>query len=428
MIERHQDHDDAAQQVDRIQARRANSRHGFPTFSIDNRLLSGNTYSHALVLRRGQELSEPTLHAATWPCNYKSLAPTPGDDTVMMIRLGFNAALGPTSADEPRRTLNGRHAMTKLLCLIPALLVTTAAIPPLHGDDAKAEKLLIVSFEGGLDKSAIYSMNADGTGRTKIKTPEGLALDPALSPDGKRLAFTLADQKTSKADIHVANADGSEAQKVTENEAKQIAFAPNWSPDGKRIAYSVMTMPEGRPPENGTIIVVDADGKNPKKIGTGLLPSWSPDGKRILHTVLNKADDFDPHLHVMDADGQNDKELLKGRSLMGVYSPDSKRIVYMGAKDGKNEQPHIYMCNADGSEPKELTPGEDVFEVAPRWSADGKRIYFNRMNRQDAPRKIPIFVMDVDGKNAKRVSKEDAADILGGSPLLLLTRPQKPPA
>ena len=317
--------------------------------------------------------------------------------------------------------------MTRLLRLIPALLLTIAAIPALRGDDAKAEKLLIVSLDGGFDKAAIYSMNADGTGRVKIKTPEGFALDPALSPDGKRLAFTLVDQKTSKADIHIANADGSEAKKVTETEEKQIAFGPNWSPDGKRIAYCAMKMPEGRPPENGEILMIDADGKNSRKIGLGLLPSWSPDGKRILHTVVNKAEDFEPRLHVMDADGQNDKALLKGRSMMGMYSPDGKRIVYMGAKDGKNEQPHIYICNADGSEPKALTEGEDVFEAAPRWSADGKRIFFNRLTRQDAPRKIPIFVMDADGKNAKRVSKDDAADILGGSPLFLLTRSQQAP-
>jgi Tol biopolymer transport system component len=314
--------------------------------------------------------------------------------------------------------------MTKLLRLIPALLVALAAIPALRGDDPKADKLLVVSMEGGVDKSGIYSMNADGTGRTKIKTPEGVAVDPALASDGKRLAFTLMDQKSSRADIHVANADGSEAKKVTACEEKQIAFAPNWSPDGKRIAYSVMKMPEGGPPDNGAIFVIDADGKNSKQIGAGMLPTWSPDGKRILYTVLNKAEDFEPRLHVIDADGQNDKELFKGRAMMGMYSPDGKRIVYMGAKEGKNVEPHIYTCNADGSESKVLTEGEAILEIAPRWSADGKRIFFNRMNRQDAPRKISIFVMDQDGKNAKRVSQDDAADILGGSLMLFMTGSQ----
>jgi hypothetical protein len=34
--------------------------------------------------------------------------------------------------------------------------------------------------------------------------------------------------------------------------------------------------------------------------------------------------------------------------------------------------------------------------------------------------KVALFVMDADGKNEKRISKEDGVDILGGSPLFLL--------
>lgn len=303
-----------------------------------------------------------------------------------------------------------------------SLAALTVVVPALIGDDAKPEKLLFVAMEGGPDKIALVSMNADGSGRTKIKTGEGIALDPALSPDGKHIAYTLVDPTTMKADIHVMSIDGSGDKKITEGKDKQIAFAPSWSPDGKRLAYSTMKSPEGGQPGNGAIIVIDADGKNLKKIGDGLLPTWSPDGKRILYTVLNKADDFDPRLHVMDTDGQNDKEFLKGRSMMGAYSPDGKRIVYLSAKGGKGDLPRISLCNADGSEPKELTKGEGVMEIAPRWSADGKRIFFNRMEPETRMQKIPIFVMDADGKNEKRISKEDGADILGGSPLFLLTR------
>lgn len=139
--------------------------------------------------------------------------------------------------------------------------------------------------------------------------------------------------------------------------------------------------------------------------------------------MLEQGGDFNPHLHLMDADGQNDKELIKGRSMMGVYSSDGKRIVYMGAKEGRKEQPHIYTCKVDGSEQKALTEGEEVFEVAPRWSADGKRIYFNRMTGRGPPEKIAIFVMDADGKNEKGLTKEDEGmNVLGGGVLLFMAR------
>jgi Tol biopolymer transport system component len=293
-------------------------------------------------------------------------------------------------------------------------------------EETKAEKLYFVSMAS--DNAArqatisIYTMNADGMGRVKLTKSDATELDPALSPDGKRIVYTLLDEKAMRADLHVMNADGTQDKPLTKVEDKQIAFGPGWSPDGKRVAYAVMKTPEGGAPENGAIHVIDADGQNAKKIGEGIIPSWSPDGKRVLYTVLEKAQDFNPRLHVMDADGKNDKELLKGRGMLGAYSPDGKRIVYMGAKEGNDALPHIYVCNADGSEPTLLTKDEAAFELAPRWSADGKRIYFNRMLREQGPDKVGIYVMDADGKNEKRLSKEGASDILGGSPLFLLTR------
>jgi Tol biopolymer transport system component len=189
----------------------------------------------------------------------------------------------------------------------------------------------------------------------------------------------LMDPKTKRAEILVANADGSDAKKITVAEEKEIAFGASWSPDGQRLAYSVMKIPEDGPPSNIALMVGDADGKNAKKLSEGMIPAWSPDGKRILYTVLGMGADFDVHLHLMDADGKNDKELFKGKSMMGTYSQDGKRIVYMAGKEGKREMPRIHVCNADGSEPTQVTTGEDQFELAPRWSADGKRIFFNRM-------------------------------------------------
>jgi Tol biopolymer transport system component len=316
--------------------------------------------------------------------------------------------------------------MMRRFLFVPALLLV--AWVGTRADNAAKEKLYVTSMDGGFDKMAITAMNADGSGRTKIKTPEGIALDPMPSPDGKRIAFTLMDQKTMRAEIYVANADGSDAKKVTASEEKEIAFGASWSPDGKRLAYSQMKTPENGPPKDMPLMVCDADGKNAKKIGEGIMPVWSPDGKSILYTVLNFGGDFDPHLHVIDADGKNAKQLLKAKSMMGAFSPDGKRIVYISAKDGKQEMPHIHVCNPDGSDPKQLTSAEDTGELSPRWSADGKRIFFNRMKKQGAPMNIALYVMDADGKNEKSLSKEDGADILGGSPLFMLTRSSSQPA
>jgi TolB protein len=171
---------------------------------------------------------------------------------------------------------------------------------------------------------------------------------------------------------------------------------------------------------------MDADGKNVTTLGKGVLPIFSPDGKKILYTALDQP--FGavfplPHLHVMDAEGKNDKKVVEdGHSLMGAWSPDGKHIAYMAAENLYEGQPHLYVANADGSDAKQLTKSDEC-ELAPQWSADGKRVFFNRIsvkNLSDID-KATICVIDADGKNEKALTKE-GMDLLGGAGFIVLLR------
>ena len=59
---------------------------------------------------------------------------------------------------------------------------------------------------------------------------------------------------------------------------------PSWSPDGEHIAFTSSELPDVMP-ANSDIYVIDADGKNQRKLtknrSRNTDPSWSPDGKRI---------------------------------------------------------------------------------------------------------------------------------------------------
>lgn len=70
-----------------------------------------------------------------------------------------------------------------------------------------------------------------GPWRQVTSTPEG-AYDPAWSPDGQRLAYTV--RSAFRHDIWIAGADGSGARQVTTG---GFCRAPTWSPDGAWIAY-----------------------------------------------------------------------------------------------------------------------------------------------------------------------------------------------
>ncbi|HQZ96511.1 MAG TPA: hypothetical protein PLP21_09350 [Pyrinomonadaceae bacterium] len=95
---------------------------------------------------------------------------------------------------------------------------------------------------------------------------------PAISPDGKRVAFT-AFSKLYTMDL----AGGTPKRLTTSDEGE---FMPTWSPDGKNIAYVTWTN------AGGHIYSISAEGGNARKLTTAAAyyssPVYSPDGSKIV--------------------------------------------------------------------------------------------------------------------------------------------------
>ena len=109
--------------------------------------------------------------------------------------------------------------------------------------------------------------------------------DPAYSRDGTQISF---DQDTGPAaprvhGIFIANADGSDARRVTTGIRTTKAYdtESQWSPDGKRLAF--MRVKNGK---QAAVFVVNVDGTGLKRLTPWSLdaasPDWSPDGREIL--------------------------------------------------------------------------------------------------------------------------------------------------
>jgi len=83
------------------------------------------------------------------------------------------------------------------------------------------------------------------------------AKDPAVSPDGKRIAFVRNEDGTNN--LGVMNADGTKIRYLTHHNDATQYYGPRWSPDGKRIAFSVFRG------EDRDVAVINADAEPYKK-------------------------------------------------------------------------------------------------------------------------------------------------------------------
>jgi len=135
--------------------------------------------------------------------------------------------------------------------------------------------------EGGNDPNAkshdVYTMNADGTGRSKIAEN---ARQPCWSPDGKLIAYLKGEygrynnSSWSNNGLEIYNVQTQEI-KQHPNSGLRMLFNLGWSPDGK---WFVATSRGGR----GSNISFKADDATEAVLSIhGCRPDISPDGGRI---------------------------------------------------------------------------------------------------------------------------------------------------
>ena len=256
-----------------------------------------------------------------------------------------------------------------------------------------------IAFVQGDDDASIRVMLPNGTRARGVVRPAFGTDAPALSPDGRQLAYVTSapgptlyvlDMKSRRTVLVAAVNSGG-------------ALYPAWSPDGRWIAFV-----RGR-----DIAVVHPDGSGLRRVTRApfqdYFPTWSPDGRSIA--FMRDRATFDSDIYRVPTAGGAVRRLTGGgvANSSPAWSPCGGTIAYV-KEPTTGGHAQIWLMSPDGSNQRH--PVEETISADdPAWSPDCAWIAFTRgRGFGDVGDGAEIYAMRPDGSDYKRITRNQKPD------------------
>lgn len=203
----------------------------------------------------------------------------------------------------------------------------------------------------------------------RITDVVGMEEQPAISPDGKTVAFVAP--ANGHPQVWVRLLAGGAALQLTHDDADHSH--PRWTPDSSALIYFSRGAAEG---EQGTLWEMAALGGTPRRIASSLgQGDISHDGQRIVTFQLG-ADRKAVVLAILSRDGSR-VERVTPVSLAAYdtprWSPDDRWLAF-GGSTFSSFLTDVYVMSVPDGEPKAVVRGSSIQGIA--WLPDGSGLVF----------------------------------------------------
>jgi Tol biopolymer transport system component len=223
---------------------------------------------------------------------------------------------------------------------------------------------------GAGDQTVLTWVDRNGRTSVQLGAPDSYR-NPALSPDGTRLAYELLDPGNGGTDVWVRDLRRGIATRVTFDPKGEVW--PTWSPDGRRLAYAM--------DESGgyTVLARASDGTGSvDTLYRSEVPAgptcWSGDGKSLF---LSRYESFFQLWVMAPTPGAKATRVQQTRfgDFNAQLSPDGRWLAYLTDETGRIE---VFVQAYPGPGGKWRVSGAGG--GAPRWRADGRELFYRALD------------------------------------------------
>ena len=205
----------------------------------------------------------------------------------------------------------------------------------------------------------------------------GMIVEPRLSPDGRRVALTVADDQSIE--IWALELSRGTLTRLTFEDANDSL--PNWSPDGKLVSFSSDRA------GGWDVFTVPSDGSGePVQVTKSELPttatSWSPDGKLLALQQQRPDRGLDIGIFSMDDDTEEVFLSTPFNEFQAKFSPDGHWLAYTSNESGR-EEVYVRAFPGPGGKWQISTEGGSH----PLWSPKGDELFYRSRNEMTV---VPI--------------------------------------